>query len=201
MRLSSKAGWIALSFMSLIVGGAARGQVIYEPVRYQYGVEQTFYYGGSDARVFERAAAAAGSGRRGVEPWSGRFGLSLLQTGLASRPPSIYSDRFPFENAAIYGYTPSLARDEANANVPRYFRKADLLRSAIRAADGRSWVVPADAPASGSIDIRSARTAAPAVRPAAPATQPSPILIIPKSLLNRPPEDSLLLAVSEPGSR
>ena len=178
---------------STVCASAANAQIFYEPVQSQYGSgRDAFYYGGGDPRVIDSAAQRL----RCIKDFSavreGRFGVGYLHRGLINHPPFyVVSDCFPWLNAAAYGYTPTDARDTAYANVPRYFRKADLLRAARPADDGRSWVVPAQADPSrpGAIDIR------PYVRPAtvpsagptaAPGATPRPLLIIPKKVLEGP---------------
>jgi len=89
------------------------GQIIYEPVRYQYGSQTKFYYGGNDPAILA-------------------FGCAQTD----SRILTIYSDARTYENVAIYQYTISDARNEAYANVPQYFRKRDLIAAGNLAPDG-----------------------------------------------------------------
>src|SRR5947209_858311 len=113
---------IAAAFIGLfLLAASASAQIIYTPVQYQYGhdIGNPYYYGGHDPRVF-RMAEAPNNTTQG----------------------QVYSDAVPFTNAAIYGYGPDDARNEANASIPRYFRKRDLLAGAIVQRDG-SAVVPA----------------------------------------------------------
>jgi hypothetical protein len=98
--------WFALLFLPLTIAHSVSGQIIYEPVRYQYGEYSKFYYGGSDPAIID-------------------FGYA--QTYPGNYPSPIYSDARRYENVAIYGYTTSDARNEAYANVPQYFRKRDLI--------------------------------------------------------------------------
>ena len=46
---------VALIAVVLVCSSQSFGQVIYEPVRYQYGEQNKFYYGGSDARIIRYA--------------------------------------------------------------------------------------------------------------------------------------------------
>jgi hypothetical protein len=183
--LSKALAATALSLVSCAVGSA---QVIYEPVTSQYRIgDETFYYGGSNPRVFAYAEQRLGCFQDGHYTREGRAGVGYLHRNLIGRPDqTTFSDCRPYENAIVYGYTSVDARNDANANVPRYFRMADLLAAAVPAADGVGYVVPAMAP--GTITIRTVRHAAPpATNPATnPATQPRPVLIFPKKLLDQP---------------
>jgi hypothetical protein len=175
--------------LSPLVGSVAAAQTVYEPVASQYRVgDQTFYYGGSDPRAIEYAARqVVGFDPAGRNTREGRFGVGYLRRGLIGRPPEyVVADGLPLRNAVVYGYTSVDARNDAYANVPRFFRTADLAAAAVPSPDGVGVVVPAQAAvavrAIGAVVVR------PAARPAAPpatgpATQPTPILIIPKDLL------------------
>ena len=103
----------------------------------------------------------------------------MVHYGLIGQPSYVYSDCLPAGViASVYGFTDTDARNEAYANVPRYFVKKDLLRAAVSDGDG-NLVVPAQARPVPSIEIK------PYV---GPTTQPTtePILIIPKRLLQQP---------------
>lgn len=178
---------IAAMVLSFGLCSAASAQVIYAPVRSQYQVGNcTFYYGGSNPRVFEIAQQKLASfdERGSLYPtWrEGRPGGDYLHRGLINEPRQYtFSDAKPYVNAIVYGYTSVDARNDAYANTPRFFRMADLQASAVRAADGVGMVVPPQAP--GTIDIHpSHRGAGPST---SPSTQPKPVMIIPKKLLDR----------------
>lgn len=142
----------------MVVASSSDAQVIYEPVQSQYGTEnQKLYYGGSSAQVLR-------AGRY--------FGLRPL----ANEPLRVYTDRLPGHNAALYGHTPDDARNDAYNSLPRYFRKRDLLESAV--VEGNAAVVPARAPQRGVIEIR------PYVRPLRRSIDP--VIVIPKSILDMP---------------
>ncbi len=180
---------------------SASAQVFFQPVQYQYGPSPTFYYGGSDQRVFEHASRSVYSDDI-AGPYGSRYFVGTRYYGpiLRVRPPAVFVDQLPYFDAALFHYTPADARNDANAAVPTYFRKIDLLRSAIPSGDGTTYIVPAQAPlpAVPYIDIRPYHrpAAAPSSRPStAPATSvpsegPRPLLIIPKSLLQPPPAPS-----------
>jgi hypothetical protein len=152
----------AVCAMMFIFAASASAQIIYTPVQYQYGhdIGNVYYYGGHDPRVFRMAEAPNNN-----------------------TPDQVYSDAIPYTNAAIYGYGPDDARNEANQSIPRYFRKRDLIAGAVVLPDG-SAVVPAESAGAPTRQIqRTPRYVA-------------PILIIPKQLLNRP--KSMQLAAAPP---
>lgn len=167
-----------------ILSSTASAQIIYKPVRYQYAAYgQTFYYGGTNPRVFtfaERRAFAETYLRYGHHPFGGR---GYGDNSRFSPQASVYTDYLPpYINAANYGFTANDARNEALANVPRYFRKSDLLKSGFVDCDG-ALIVPAQVPdprvyeCCGTIDIR------PYTGTTQPTTQSTRILIIPKKNL------------------
>jgi hypothetical protein len=183
-------GLLALG-MSAACAAMASGSVVYEPVQFQYGPTQPkgngsaeyFYYGGSHPRAVAQAV---------------RTHYDYLQDGPNRQPrdfiervtpvPLVYSDGVPGINLSIYGYTATDAQNEANATVPRYFRKADLLRAAQRQGHGH-FVVPAQA---------RPVPAGPRSSVTRPTTRPStqPILIIPKGLLKKDPPTQQRVAVA-----
>lgn len=180
--------------LSLLFPAVSHAQTVYEPVQSQYRAgDRTFYYGGSDPRVFEYARQRLGCLQDGRYTREGAYGVAYLRRGLVSEPAQYtFSDCAPYRNAIVFGYTSVDARNDAYANAPRFFRMADLLATAEPAADGIGVVVPA-LPRPGTIDIRPARRAAPP--PAtAPATQAKPVLIIPKKLLEQKAQPGVMAA-------
>jgi hypothetical protein len=165
---------VVLLLLCAGLSSAASAQVIYEPVRYQYNVAgATVYYGGHDHRVLDM-----------IERDVIRTSYSSVATSEhVVKRARVYSDAVPMVNLADKSYTgyssmtAADARNEANANAPRYFRKRDLLRTGYVMRDG-SLVVPAQLSArpnersnDGNMD----------------AGQPKGmILIIPKKLLQPP---------------
>ena len=190
----------ALSALVLSLSATpASAQVIYEPVQSEYRTEHgKYYYGGSDPRAHDWAhhRLEALRGHTGVH--EGRYGYGYIHRKLISRPPEyVVSDHAPYLNAAVYGLSSTDARNEAYGNSAGYYRKSDILKEAVPAADGKGMVVPAHAGQS-RIDIRPYRrmiapTTRPTTRPAAEETtaapadktqaEPKPILIIPKDQL------------------
>lgn len=166
---------------------SAQAQVIYEPVQSQYQAgDRTFYYGGNNPRTIEYARRQLTCFQPGSGSQVGTYGVGYIRRGLIGEPPQYtVSDCAPYRNSIVFGYTSVDARNDAYANVPRFFRMADLQAAAVPASDGVGIVVPAQPSGTGTIDIRPARSAAPATRPA--ETQPRPVLIIPKGMLQAKP--------------
>jgi hypothetical protein len=179
-------------FVAAIAIAASLGnaQAIYEPVQYQYGGQNPYYYGGSDPLVHESARhpyAPGASWGRG-NGYAFRSGSIHTHREVVTERPRVFTDELPYRNAYIYGFTVNDARNEAYARQPNYFRMVDVRRAALPDASGRGWVVPAAWPdhRPGHIIIRPMprRTLAPATTRTA-----RPILIIPKDRLERAPED------------
>lgn len=165
----------AFGFVASTVGLSASAQVVYEPVQSQYQYNGcTFYYGGHDARVFDHVA-------RDIE----RTTYQAAPTSVhVMQPQRVYSDSIPFRNLADNSYSsynswhPADAQNEANANVPLYFRKSDLLRAAEPRMDG-TFSVPAHAQPPVDVDLRVPSSIRATTQPTARGT----ILIIPKKML------------------
>jgi hypothetical protein len=191
-------GALSALVLSLSASTPASAQIIYEPVQSEYRTEHgKYYYGGSDPQAHEWAYRRIEALRGYTGVHEGRYGYGYIHGKLIGRPPAyVVSDHAPYLNAAVYGMSPTDARHEAYGNSAGYFKKSDLLKEAIPAADGKGVVVPTHA-GQGRIDIRPYRRMAPTTRPAtqpseeqtsiAPAekshTEPKPILIIPKDQL------------------
>ncbi|HEX8522618.1 MAG TPA: hypothetical protein VF669_10210 [Tepidisphaeraceae bacterium] len=171
----------ALAFLIICVLSApAFAQIYYLPVQYQhtYGNE-TFYYGGRNPYLHSYGVREAAV--ETIRSNNGEFNHRY-----AKHAP-VYSDLLPYRDLTDYGYSASDAANEANWNAPRYFRKIDLLRTAIPQTDG-SWVVPASAQPVAEVVIP--RPIFSATRPV-PTTKKGEIIIIPKNLLDRPVKDFL----------
>jgi hypothetical protein len=180
--------WVLVCCVALFaLPSLAPAQVIYQPVQYQYGSREKFYYGGREPAII--AAASTFDQYRAAYERSTR---AYNEYGrLAQSPLYVYSDVLPYNDAGLFGYTAMDAMNDAYANVPRYFRKADLLQSAERQPDGTltissrvepGRVGPGYLPA-GSIDIHPYKR-----------TTGGPILIIPKRLLDKPSDNWLASA-------
>jgi len=160
-----------------VVSSSVSAQIVYEPVKFQYFQGKygyVYYYPGSDPAMKRFI-----HGDTNVNPHQ-----------IVTQDFRVYSDNLPRQNAAWQGYVVSDAYNEANQNLPGYYRKSDLLRAGRVDCTG-ALVVPAFAPGnscgnsgSGSMEIK------PYVRP---ATGPHPVIVIPKDMLDKPihkPEDT-----------
>jgi hypothetical protein len=188
--MSRRRPFVALAGLAslLFVSSSSFAQIVYEPVQYQYSANgQAYYYGGTDTRMHRHAASpvSAGGTWGRINGWDFVAGdLDTHQEVKFDRPLRVYSDAVGYRNAAFFGYTPDDAMNDANANLPRYFRKADLLNAAHRDETG-AVIVPAIAPlvpqatSTGTILIK------PYVRPTTRTTK-GPVFIFPKEMLDRP---------------
>ena len=165
----------------------APAQVIYLPVQYQYGTQNTFYYGGSDPDVIRAAAAPIDAGGE----WGRVHGYAFVSgegdthRDVTNEPLRVYSDAVPGQNAHLFGYTVADAANAANSSVPRYFRKADVDALAMKTPG--ILIIPAQAdlpPAPLAAPVRTL-SAPPTTRPATPAVsspRPDSIRVQPVSL-------------------
>ena len=112
---------------------SASAQVIYQPVRYQYG--PNVYYGGTNPAfrnsvypnlppglqscLWSPARRGAAGSEFILRLWVTFRGLPALSTGTPQPTVHVYSDALPYQDASQYGYTPDDVRNEAYANVPR----------------------------------------------------------------------------------
>ena len=185
----------------LLSAAAASAQVIYEPVRYQYETPcgESYYYGGVDPRVhavagYEARYTDARCGFHGYATNLHNFdgGNSFGQPSPLYNRPAVFTDAIPFRDASRFGYTQADARNEAYANAPTYFRKADLLATAIPTATG-GYVVPANAPAGVYVTSPmryDAYRTYPSLRTTTnPASRPGQVIIIPKRLMDKKVKD------------
>jgi len=156
----------------------AQAQIIFEPIQYQYGRGgDAFFYGGHDPAVFAGA----------VLPYAG----SMIRP--REMPLRVFTDAMPRTNAAIYGFTPSDAANEANANAARYFRKADVVRA--KANVSGEMIVPAWA---GSVmDEAPIGAAVPMVR--ITPSGPHPLMVIPIPQRLQSPGTMLVVGKSPAG--
>jgi hypothetical protein len=192
------AGMLTRICFALAIGFVAhssQAQVIYEPVQYQYGDQNKFYYGGTDQRVFERAAGPADAGAQWgrVDGYDFASGDLWTHREVSDQPARVYSDALPTQNATLYGFTAADAANVANAAVPRYFRKADV-EAAARQAPG-TLIVPARAESPEASTPASVNV----TRQLSPTTQPLMILPAPTAARgNKPnratPSDKQLVA-------
>ena len=153
----------------------AGAQTIFAPVQYQYGVEQyRYYYGGGDPAVFDRAERTMAVDQLTDIPHdSRRYTQAYVHLNLIGQLDRVYSDVIPSLNARTFGYLQRDAANDAYANAPRYFRKADLVAAAVELPDGSRVIPPAARPVEAARDARSATRPASEIKPRA-------IIIIPK---------------------
>ena len=188
---------LAIALCLTLLASPALAQIMYEPVRYQYQTPsgQTYYYGGVDGRVHAAAGYLTGDGV--CRGYSYGANLHNFDGGNTFNQPSpmyhrepVFTDCVPFRDARRFGYTAADARNEAYANTPTYFRKADLLASAIPTAEG-GWVVPASAPnVYVAPRVLHRGNGYPATRTTTnPASRPGQVIIIPKRLLDKKVKD------------
>lgn len=163
---------VGVLFLIQSISSAA---IIYEPVQYQHrGPDGRIYYFGGRQQGAVNAAELRAFAVRNSNP-NYQPDDFITRT---NQVPAVYSDVAPYMNLSVYGYTPVDAANEANAEVPRYFRKADLLPAGHLDHHG-NWIVPANA------------KPLPTVHMVTPTTQPVPhaIIIIPKSAPQKQPSD------------
>jgi hypothetical protein len=167
----------AIALCLMFAGGSvANAAIVYEPVQYQHrGINgEIYYYGGRNPDVVADARLRAYALRHS-DPNYQPAGFTVR----TERTPAVYSDVAPYMNLSIYGYTSVDAANEANANVPRYFRKGDLLAAGYIDRDG-SLVVPAN-----TRPLTTLPRVAPTTQPTAQA-----IIIIPKAPKRQPSPDT-----------
>ena len=178
---------VSAAGLLMLFTSTASAQVIYEPVQYQYqSGGRVYYYGGSDPHIHWSATAESGAPNWGRSNGYA-FHSHRLDTHreVSTEPARVYTDQIPTQNAAFFGFTADDARNQAYANSYAYFRKSELLKTAIRQSDG-SWTVPAQPTPRGTIEIRPYKPTARPLVEGAKAIEPKPILIIPKRLLDKP---------------
>jgi hypothetical protein len=128
---------VVLSILLPVAGASA--QVVYEPVRIQYGDAQPYYYAGNDARIH---AAAAGPGAPGAA-WGRVGGFAFVNDRRQVTQPfaRTYTDAFGIRDARPFGLTIDAVWNEANARVPRVFRKSATVRPAAIAEPTRAGTI------------------------------------------------------------
>jgi hypothetical protein len=178
---------------SLLLSSNAFAQVVYEPIRYQHQTARgdVYYYGGSDPRV--HAVAGYDGLCRGYSYATNLHnfdgGNSFNQPSPFFYRPAVFTDCVPLRDASRFGYTQADARNEAYANAPTYFRKADLLESAIPTYNG-GWVVPANAPLYVAPPaMRHNGNGYSTTRTTTSPARPGQVIIIPKRLMDKKVKD------------
>src|SRR5690242_4045580 len=96
----------ALLFACVVVSSAS-AQIIYEPIRYQYGGQTPWYYGGSDPDMFRFAQRSHSEAHDGFFSARGNY---MTHHEVSYVRPHVYVDHMQRANAANYGYTADDAR-------------------------------------------------------------------------------------------
>src|SRR5438552_803212 len=129
---------LAFVVCSVVLSSSAFAQIFYQPVRYQFDTgrgDEKYLYGGTNPMVHAVARHCASYGyATNLHRFDG--GNSFGQPSPMYDRTAIYSDCAGTQNAAYFGFNEADARNEAYANAARYFRKADLMASAVPAGDG-----------------------------------------------------------------
>jgi len=123
-----------------VLSSVSLAQVVYEPVRYQYGRYNEVFYGGtnpslaSDHYVYLPPALQAAYAARRMNTPLGIYQYMPYGPGspffspypvdpsnsAAVYTPYVFTDLLPYEEAGQFGFTPDDARNEAYGNVPLY---------------------------------------------------------------------------------
>jgi hypothetical protein len=164
----------------------ASAQVFYEPVRYQHGDQNAYYYAGNNPAMHRYAQFPVGGGGTygRVNGYDFTSGSIHTNRSVASERVRVFSDLYPFRDARNFGYTAADARNDVDSSVPTHFRKSDALKSAIRESDG-TLRVPSR-PAAEALYYAPARATA-SQAASQPSRAPRPIMIIPKDQFDAPP--------------
>jgi hypothetical protein len=173
----------------LIIGAAASAasaQVIYEPVVTQYGGQNPYYYAGTDPYVHEAARFPSAPGAI----WGRIPGYAFVspRRQVVQRNVRVFTDAFGSLDARPWGLTPNQVVNEANARLPKYFSKRDLLAQAQTRArpEGPVFIVP---PYAGGEAERTPRGTM-SIRPSPPRMYRSnPVFSFPREMMNRKVDD------------
>lgn len=165
-----------------LAASTASAQVIYEPVVTQYGGQSPYYYAGSDPYVHEAARFPSAPGAT----WGRIPGYAFVspRRQVVQRNIRVYTDAFGTVDARPWGLTPNQVTNEANARLPKYFSKRDLLATAKArmTGDGLQLIVPPYAPAKQDHIPRGTIT----IRPSLPRMyRGNPIFSFPRQLMEK----------------
>jgi hypothetical protein len=162
------------------LAGQSFAQTIYEPVTVQHGGQNPYYYAGSDPAIHEAAKFPGAPGAT----WGRVNGYAFVSPTrkVVERRVRVFTDAFGTVNAAPYGLTPNQVVNEANARLPKYFRKSDLLAHA-EVRQGVRVIAPTAPSAAprGTIEIR----------PAPPHHFRGRVFVFPRSMLGKKVNDLL----------
>lgn len=166
---------------------AASAQVYYEPVVVQYGGQNPYYYAGNDPYIHEAAKFPSVPGATfGRIPG---YAFVSPRRQVVERNVRVFTDAFGSVDARPWGLTPNQVVNEANARLPKYFRKRDLLAQASTrvTATRVEFTVP---PEAGRVTDRVQPRGTMSIRPTLPRMYRSgPVYSIPKSMLDKKVSD------------
>jgi hypothetical protein len=169
----------------LCVAGTTWAQVVYEPVRYQFGRGGgMYYYGGCDPRVHERAAYPAGVTFGRINGFAFVSGNVQTHRAVVTEPTRVFSDAMPLRNARFFGATPDDAGNEALSNMPRFFRKSDLIATGVRQTDGTLSVPSMRSEDRPTTEAEKRIIIRPFV--GRPLHEPRPLIVIPRGGVDGP---------------
>lgn len=172
---------IKAAFSVLVLTSITSAQVIYEPVTIRHGGQNAYYYAGTDQRIHEAAAFPSAPGAA----WGRTGGYAFVNAhrAVVERTPRIFTDAFGSFDARVYGMTIDDVVNEANARVPRYFNKAQVIEQAAQHGGSMTvspYTTSPETAEKGSIIIRPS---------APPLFRRGPVLVIPKSMMDRKVSD------------
>ena len=169
---------------------AASAQVIYEPLVVQYGGQNPYYYAGNNPAVHEAAMFPSVPGATFGRIPGYAFVSPTRQ--VVERNVRVFTDSFGTLDARPWGLTPNQVVNEANARLPRYFSKRDLLANAQTRMTPRGLECIVAPDASRVMDQVQARGTM-SIRPSLPSMfrgkGRGPVFSIPRSMMERKVQD------------
>jgi hypothetical protein len=180
----------ALLLIVAATASAASAQVIYEPVVVQFGGQNPYYYAGNNPYIHEAAAFPSVPGATFGRIPGYAFVSPTRQ--VIERHVRVYTDSFGTLNAAPWGMTQNQVVNEANARLPRYFTKRDLLASGSTRMTPRGLEVVV-APDATRVCDRVQPRGTMSIRPSMPSMYRGrgmgPLFSIPREMMDRKVRD------------
>lgn len=173
---------ILTTLFALNLAATSYAQTIYEPVTVQYGGQNTYYYAGQDPHIHQAATFPSAPGAA----WGRTGGYAFVNSrrAVVERTPRIFTDDLGSFDARVYGMTIDDVVNQANASLPRYFTKNDLVNSGNPQPDGTIVVSPYAPKSTGSEPRIIIKPSQP------PLFRRGPVLVIPKSMMDRKVSDA-----------
>lgn len=169
-----------------VAASSASAQVIYEPVVVQYGGQNPYYYAGRDPYIHEAARFPHVEGATfGRVPG---YAFVSPRRQVVERNARIFTDSFSTLDARPWGMTIDDVVNEANARLPRYFTKRDLLASAQTRMTprGLECTVAPDAPrVTDRVQPRGTMSIRPSVPRMYQGRGRGPLFSIPREMMDR----------------